>query len=245
MVEVVEGRIILKLLVEIEAFGLVEAREVVVVYVVGGSEMEYAVCLSEVVKVGVELADIQQGMRVVPVFATFVEGAVGAEEEDEGEGVALVLFGYMRHAGVDASAIDRVIYPCAVGSDIMFCGLWDLVSKTKMTTHVVVGFAELVVCKEFADRVVERADGLLKRCGVGIEQVFVLVQTICDSDSVLGFLVARGVAARSQKQAEKQTGEMTDWRHKAMCLVISFAKVVKILDLGKCVEQMYMILQEE
>ena len=38
---------------------------------------------------------------------------------------------------------------------------------------------------------------------------------------------------------------MTDWRHKAMCLVISFAKVVKILDLGKNVEQMYMILQEE
>ena len=38
---------------------------------------------------------------------------------------------------------------------------------------------------------------------------------------------------------------MTDWRHKAVCLVISFAKVVKILDVGKCVEQMYMILREE
>ena len=37
---------------------------------------------------------------------------------------------------------------------------------------------------------------------------------------------------------------MADWRHKAMCLVISFAKVVKILDVDKCVEQMYMILQE-
>jgi len=38
---------------------------------------------------------------------------------------------------------------------------------------------------------------------------------------------------------------MTDWRHKAVYLVISFAKVVKILDVGKCVEQMYMILREE
>jgi len=35
---------------------------------------------------------------------------------------------------------------------------------------------------------------LLKRSGVGIEQVFVLVQTICNSDSGLRFLVARGVA---------------------------------------------------
>ena len=54
-----EGRVVLELLVEIETFGFVEAREVVVVYVIGGSEMEYAVCLSEVVEVGVELADIQ------------------------------------------------------------------------------------------------------------------------------------------------------------------------------------------
>ena len=38
---------------------------------------------------------------------------------------------------------------------------------------------------------------------------------------------------------------MTDWRHKAVCLVISFAKVVKILDVGKSMEQMYMILREE
>ena len=59
------------------------------------------------------------------------------------------------------------------------------------------------------------------------------------------FLVAGGVATRNQKQAEEQKGEMTDWRHKAVCLVISFAKVVKILDVGKCVEQMYMILREE
>ena len=59
MVKIVEGRDVLELLVEIEAFGLVEAREVVVIYVVGGSEMEYAVCLFEVVEVGVELTDIQ------------------------------------------------------------------------------------------------------------------------------------------------------------------------------------------
>ena len=184
-------------------------------------------------------------MRVVPVFATLVEGAVGTEEEGEGEGVALVLFGYMRHAGVDTSAIDRVIYLRAVGCDIVRCGLSDLIVKAEMTPHVVVRFAELVVCKEFAERGVERADGLLKRSGIGIEQVFVLVQTICDSDSGLRFLVARGVATGSQKQAEEQKGEMTDWRHKAVCLVISFAKVVKILDVGKCVEQMYMILREE
>lgn len=114
-------------------------------------------------------------MCVVPVFTALVEGVVGTEEEDEGEGVALVLFGYMCHAGVDTSTIDRVIYLCAVGSDIVRCGLGDLVVETEMAPDVVVGFAELVVCKEFAERGVERADGLLKRCGVGIEQVFVLV----------------------------------------------------------------------
>ena len=38
---------------------------------------------------------------------------------------------------------------------------------------------------------------------------------------------------------------MTDWRHKAVCLVISFAKVVKILDVGKSVGELYMILREE
>ena len=82
--------------------------------------------------------------------------------------------------------------------------LGDLVVETKMTPHVVVGFAELVVREEFAERGVERADGLLKRCGVGIEQVFVLVQTICHGNGVLGFLVARGVATGYQKQAEEQ-----------------------------------------
>jgi len=194
LVEVVEGRIILKLLVEIETFGLVEAREVVVVYVVGGSDMEYAVCLGELVKVGVELADIQQGVRVIPVFATFVEGAVGTDEEDEGEGVALVLFGYMRHAGVDTPTVDRIIYLRAVGCDIVRCGLSDLVVETEMAADVVVGFAELVMREEFAQRVVKCADGLLKRNCVGIKQMFVLVQTICDSDSGLRFLVARGVA---------------------------------------------------
>ena len=204
MVEVVEGRIILELLVEIEAFGFVEAREVVVVYVVGGSDTEYAVCLGEMVKVGVELTDIQQGMRVVPVFAALVEGAVGTEEEGEGERVALVLFGYMRHAGVNTPAVNRIIYLRAVGCDIVRCGLGDLVVETEMTSEVVVCFAELVVCEESAQRVVKRVDGLLNRCGVGIEQVFVLVQTICDSDSVHGFLVAGGVATGYQKQAEEQ-----------------------------------------
>ena len=184
-------------------------------------------------------------MRVVPVFATLMEGTIGAEEEDKREAVALVLLADMRHAGVDTSTIDRIVYLRAVSSDIVRCGLGDLVSKTEMASDVVVGFAELVVCKEFAERGVECADGLLKCCSIGIEQVFVLVQTICDSDSGLRFLVARGVATGSQKQAEEQKGEMTDWRHKAVCLVISFAKVVKILDVGKCVEQMYMILREE
>ena len=165
------------------------------------------------VKVGVELADIQQGMRVVPFFAALVEGAVGAEEEDECERVALVLFGYMRHAGVDTSTIDRVIYLCAIGSDIVRCGLGDLVIKTEVAADVVVGFAELIGCKEFAERVVERADRLLKRCGVGIEQVFVLVQTICDSDSGLRFLVAGGVVARNEEQAEEQICKMTNRLH--------------------------------
>ena len=232
----VEGRILLKSLVEIEAFGFVEAGEVVVVYVVGSSEMEYAVCLFKVVEIGMELTDIQQGMRVVPVFAALVEGAVGTEEENEGEGVALVLFGYMCHAGVDTSTIDRIIYLRAVGCDIMRCGLGDLVVETEMAPDVVVGFAKLIVREEFAERAVERADSLLKRSGIGIEQVFVLVQTICDSDSGLRFLVASGVATGSQKQAEEQKGEMTDWRHKAVCLVISFAKIVKISDVSKYVE---------
>ena len=114
-------------------------------------------------------------MCVVPVFAALVEGAVGAEEEDEGEGVALVLLADMRHARVDTSAVDRIIYLRAVGSDIVRCGLGDLVVKTEMAPDVVVGFTELVVCKEFAERGVERAGGLLKRSGIGIEQVFVLV----------------------------------------------------------------------
>ena len=136
-------------------------------------------------------------MCVVPVFTALVEGVVGTEEEDEGEGVALVLFGYMCHAGVDTSTIDRVIYLCAVGSDIVRCGLGDLIVKTEMASDVVVGFAELVVCEDFDKWVIKRADGLLKRSGIGIEQVFVLVQTICDSDSGLRFLVASGVATGS------------------------------------------------
>ena len=194
MVEVVAGRVVLELLVEIEAFGLVEAREVVVVYVERPCDLQYAVGLCEVMQVGVKLADIQQGVCVVPVLAALVEGAVGAEEEDEGEGVALVLFGYVRHAGVDAPTINRIVYLCAVGCDIMLGCLGDLAVETAVATHIVVRFAEVVVCKETAERVVERADGLLKRCGVGIEQVFVLVQTVCHGDSVLSFLIASSVA---------------------------------------------------
>ena len=57
----------------------------------------------------------------------------------------------------------------------MFSCLGDLVIKTEMTPHVVVGFAELVVCEESAERVIERADGLLQRCGVVVEGVLVLV----------------------------------------------------------------------
>ena len=101
----------------------------------------------------------------------------------------------MCHAGIDAPAIDRVAYLRAVGCDIMLSGLGDLVSKTEMATHVVVGFAELVVCEETTEGVIECVDGLLKRCGVIEEDVLVLVQTICDGDSVCGFLVACGIAA--------------------------------------------------
>ena len=81
----------------------------------------------------------------------------------------------MCHAGIDAPAIDRVAYLRAVGCDIMLCCLSDLVSKTEMAPHVVVGFAELVVCEETPKGVVERADGLLKCCGVFVEDVLVLV----------------------------------------------------------------------
>ena len=134
-------------------------------------------------------------MRVVPVFATLVEGTIGAKEEDESEAVALVLFGYMCHAGIDTPAINRIAYLRAIGSDIMHSCLGYLVSKTEIATHVVVGFAELVVCEETTKGVVERADGLLKCCGVVIEGVLVLVQTICDSDSDVCLLVTSRVAA--------------------------------------------------
>ena len=138
-------------------------------------------------------------MRVIPIFATFVEGAVGTDEEDEGERVALVLFGYMRHAGVDTPAVDRVIYLCAVGSDIVRCGLGDLVVKTAMSPHVVVGFAELVVCEETTEGIIECADSLLKRYGVVKEGVFGLVETISDGDSSMCFFVASAVIAGNQE----------------------------------------------
>ena len=193
MVEIVEGRIVLELLVEIEAFGLVEACEVVVVYFVGLSDTEYAICLSVVVEVGMKLADIQQGMCIIPVLTTLIKGTVGANEENESEAVALVLFSNMCHAGIDTPAIDRVVYLCAVSSDIMFCGLGDLVSKTEMAAHVVVGFAELVVCEESAERIIECADDLLKCCGVVVEGVLGLIETISKTNYLLRLLpMARG-----------------------------------------------------
>ena len=114
-------------------------------------------------------------MCKVPILATGFKGFVGTEEEDKGKAVALVLFADMRLAGVDTPAIDRVVYLRAVGSDIMLCSLGDLVIKTEMTPHVVVGFAELVVCEESAEGIIKCADDLLKRCGVVKEGVFVLV----------------------------------------------------------------------
>ena len=138
-------------------------------------------------------------MCVVLILTTGFERLVGSNEEDKGEAVALVLFADMRQAGVDTPAIDRVVYLRAVSSDIMLCSLGDLVSKTEMAAHVVVGFAELVVCEESAERIIECADSLLKCCGVVKEGVFVLVQTICDSDSGMCFLVASAVVAGNQE----------------------------------------------
>ena len=140
-----------------------------------------------------KLADIQQGMCIIPVLTTLIKGTVGANEENEGEAIALVLFSNMCHAGIDTPAIDRVVYLRAVGSDIMLCGLGDLVSKTEMATHVVVGFAELVVCEESAERVVKRVDGLQNRCGVVVEGVLGLVETISKRNYLLRLLpMARG-----------------------------------------------------
>ena len=93
--EVVEGRVVLELLVEIEAFGFVEAREVVVVYVVRPCDLQYAGGLSEVVVVGVKLADILLGVCVVPVLAASLEGIVGTKEESESKAIDLVLFADM------------------------------------------------------------------------------------------------------------------------------------------------------
>ena len=68
--------------------------------------MQHAVCLVEVVQVSMELADIQQGMGVVEVVVALRESMVGTLEEDERKGVAFVLFGDMRKAGVDTSAVE-------------------------------------------------------------------------------------------------------------------------------------------
>ena len=105
----------------------------------------------------------------------------------------------MRHARVDTSTIDRVIYLRAVSCDIVRCGLGDLVVETEMAPDVVVGFAELVVCEETTKRVIEYADSLLKRYGVVVEGVLGLIQTICDCDSGVCFLVASAVVAGNQE----------------------------------------------
>ena len=81
----------------------------------------------------------------------------------------------------------------------MFCGLGDLVIKTEVAPHVVVGFAELVVCEETTERIIECADGLLKRYGVVVEGVLGLIQTICDCDSGVCFLVASAIIAGNQE----------------------------------------------
>ena len=138
-------------------------------------------------------------MRKVPVLTTGFERLVGTNKEDEGKAVTLVLFADMRQAGVDAPAIDRVVYLRAVSSYIMLCGLSDLVIKTEVAPHVVVGFAELVMGEETTERVIECADSLLKRYGVVVEDVLSLVQTICDSDSSMCFLVASAVVAGNQE----------------------------------------------
>ena len=138
-------------------------------------------------------------MCVVPVPTASFECLVGTNEEDEGEAVALVLFADMRQAGVDTPAIDRIVYLRAVSSDIMLCSLGDLVVETEMATHVVVGFAELVVCEETTERVIECADDLLQRYGVVKEGVFGLVETISDGDSSMCFLVASAVVAGNQE----------------------------------------------
>ena len=132
-------------------------------------------------------------MCVVPVLTAGFKRLVGTNKEDEGEAVALVLLADMRQAGVDAPAIDRVAYLRTVGSDIMFCGLGDLVVETEVAPHVVVGFAELVMCEESAKGVVKRVDGLQNRCGVVVEGVFVLVETISKTNYLLRLLpMARG-----------------------------------------------------
>ena len=165
--------------------------------------MEYAVCLGEMVKVGMELTDIQQGMRVVPVFATGFECLVRAKEEDEGEAVAFVLFADMCQTGVDTPAINRIVYLCAIGSDIMHSCLGNLTSKTEMASHVVVRFAKLVVCEETTERVVECADSLLKRCGIIVENMLVLIKTISNSDSSMCLVPTSGVATGNEEQAEE------------------------------------------
>ena len=55
----------------------------------------------------------------------------------------------------------------------------------------------------------------MQRCGVVIEHVLVLVQTVRYSNDMLGLLVARGIAARNEEQAEKQVCEMTNQLHKS------------------------------
>ena len=81
----------------------------------------------------------------------------------------------------------------------MLCGLGDLVVETEVAAHVVVSFAELVMGEEMTERIIECADDLLKRYGVVVEGVLGLIQTICDSDSGVCFLVASAVVAGNQE----------------------------------------------
>ena len=81
----------------------------------------------------------------------------------------------------------------------MLCGLGDLVVETEVAAHVVVSFAELVMGEEMTERVIECADSLLKRYGVVVEGVLGLIQTICNGDSGVCFLVASAVVAGNQE----------------------------------------------
>ena len=93
--------------------------------------------------------------------------------------------------------------------------LGNLTSKTEMASHVVVRFAKLVVCEETTERVIKHADGLLKRCGIIVENMLVLIKTISNSDSSMCLVPTSGVATGNEEQAEKQICKMTNRLHKS------------------------------